>query len=388
MARQIPDTNSTANQMAPGGWWPGRSQRVTATLVAALAAALTACAPKSELPEADRLSVEQEREVQREVAIRTSFRRQQRLADLAWPLQRDGAELCGDRVGPSFGMQLTVLGAFDVDERDAARRALGVTANPTVTLVVRESPAWYADIQPGDTLTHVGPTRIPAGSGGLNLAIERLAEYAETREAYQAVPVRLTRDGEPYVQELLPEPGCDYPVLLHEDASINAFADGDAAWITTGMMRFAESDEELQFVIAHELSHNLAGHIRARQGNILLGAVFGAVLDQLIGRATGVYVGGTAIAVGAAVASRVYSKAFEREADYIGAYLLARADTDTTDLALFWRRMAIEHTGSIENHHAASHPSSPERFVALEATLEEIAEKQEAGLPLIPEVRE
>ena len=331
----------------------------------------------------------QEREAQREAAIRTSFRRQQRLTDLAWPIQRDGAELCGDRVAPSFGMQLSVLDAFDREDRDAANRALGVGSTPTVTLVVRDSPAWYADIRPGDTLTHVGPQRIPSGLPGLQIALDRLAEFAETREAYQAVPVRLvTPEGESYVQELLPEAGCDYPVVLHEDASINAFADGDANFITTGMFRFVESDEELQFVIAHELSHNLAGHIRARQGNMILGAVFGAVLDQIIGQTTGVYMGATAIAVGAGVAARVHSQDFEREADYIGAYLLARARVDTTDVPLFWRRMAIEHTGSIENHFRSSHPSSPERLVALEAALEEIAEKEEAGLPLLPNRRE
>lgn len=385
MGRMMVIPMCDARETAPRS---ARGWRRAAAVGALAVSAGIACAPKSELPEADRLSVEQEREAQREVAIRTSFRRQQRLADLAWPIQRDGAELCEDRVAPSFGMQLTVLGAFDVKERDAARRALGVTANPTVTLVVRDSPAWHADIRPGDVLTHVGPTRIRSGSGGLQTAVERLAEYAETREAYQAVPVRLTRDREPYVQELLPEPGCDYPVLLHEDASINAFADGDAAYITTGMMRFTESDQELQFVIAHELSHNLAGHIRARQGNMILGAILGAALDQIIGRTTGVYVGATAIAVGAGVAGRVHSQDFEREADYIGAYLLARAGADPTDLPLFWRRMAIENTGSIENHHASSHPSSPERFVALEAALEEIAEKEAAGEPLVPNRKE
>lgn len=357
-------------------------------LVALLGAAFPGCAPRSQLPEADRAAVAEERERQREVALETSLRRQQRLADLAWPIQRNGAALCGDRVAPAFGMQLSALDAFDPDDRGAASRALGVGPEPTVTLVVRDSPAFHADIRPGDILTHVGRFRMPSGLRGVELAVERLAEFAETRAAYQAVPVRLTRGGEPYIQELLPEEGCDYPVLLREDAAINAFADGNAAFITTGMMRFTERDEELQFVIAHELSHNLAGHIRSRQANVVLGALLGAVAERLIGKATGVYAGGAGIALGANAGSRIYSQDFEREADYIGAYLLARAGIETTDVAAFWRRMAVENTGSIENRHLSSHPSSPERFVALETALAEIAAKQAAGEPLLPERRD
>ena len=40
-----------------------------------------------------------------------------------------------------------------------------------------------------------------------------------------------------------------------------AFADGTKVFLTRGMMRFAQSDEELALVVAHETAHNIMGHI-------------------------------------------------------------------------------------------------------------------------------
>jgi hypothetical protein len=39
----------------------------------------------------------------------------------------------------------------------------------------------------------------------------------------------------------------------------------------------------------------------------------------------------------------------------------------------------------IERSFSRSHPSSPERFIALEKAVKEISDKKSKGLPLIPE---
>ena len=49
-------------------------------------------------------------------------------------------------------------------------------------------------------------------------------------------------------------------------------------------------------------------------------------------------------------------------------------------------RMAVIHPASIETNHSSTHPSTPERFVALESAVEEIRAKLNAGQPLVPEV--
>ena len=44
--------------------------------------------------------------------------------------------------------------------------------------------------------------------------------------------------------------------------------------------------------------------------------------------------------------------------------------------------------GSIDKNHAASHPSTPERFVSIEDTIKEIERKKTAGEVLMPNIDE
>ena len=355
---------------------------ITAAL--GLAGAAGCAAPKSALPAADAAALAHERQLQQELALTVRRDRQQRLADLAWPLRRSGAALCGDRVAPDFGFSFESSALYDGDASLAASRALGLRPTPTVTTVVRGGPADTAGIRPGDVLTHVGRYRLPPGERGVELGARQLRTFAGAAAPFPAVPVRFERDGEPVIQELIPELLCDFPVVLSEDDAINAFADGAIAYLTTGMMRFTESDEELQVVIAHELAHNLEGHIAAKKKNALLGGLLGLAGEVLLAKTTGVNTNGVLTAAALSAGARSHSQDFEREADYVGMYLLARAEVDTSRVAGFWRRMAVENPGSIENHHRSTHPSTPERFVRLDATHEEITAKRNADLPLLP----
>ena len=51
-----------------------------------------------------------------------------------------------------------------------------------------------------------------------------------------------------------------------------------------------------------------------------------------------------------------------------------------------WRRMAAENPASIRESIMATHPSTPERAVALRKAIDEIASKVADGRPFEPEV--
>jgi len=146
------------------------------------------------------------------------------------------------------------------------------------------------------------------------------------------------------------------------------------------MMRFAMTDKDLQLVFGHELAHNVMDHIGKKTQNAWLGVL----MDVLVSAATRVNTQGTF----RNAAANAHSPAFEAEADYVGVYLLERAGVDTNGAADFWRRMAAEHPGSINTNHAASHPPSPERFLMIEKTTSEIAEKRVKGEPIKPNLKE
>ena len=179
--------------------------------------------------------------------------------------------------------------------------------------------------------------------------------------------------GTRYETVVTPVEGCAYPVrLVHEDA-INAYADGNAIYITLGMYRFARTDLELQAVIAHELAHNSEGHIAKTMGRGRLGALVDAAAAAYGVDTEGAF---------SRIAMAMFNKQFEREADYVSMYMLERAGVDASEASGLWRRMALEHPDSVI--FAGTHPTTAERFVNLGNAYEEIAAKRRAGHPLLP----
>ena len=69
----------------------------------------------------------------------------------------------------------------------------------------------------------------------------------------------------------------------------------------------------------------------------------------------------------------------EKEADYVGLYLTARAGYDISLAPEFWRRFP-----AIGGDLGWSHPDMPERAAALAATRDEILEKVKLDQPLVP----
>lgn len=109
------------------------------------------------------------------------------------------------------------------------------------------------------------------------------------------------------------------------------------------------------------------------------------VRAQLLETFSGISTGGVFTREFQKAGARVYSVAFEREADYVGAYYAARAGYDLTGAEHGWRDFGLLHPDSIR--FAKSHPTTPVRFVQMQKVAAEIADKQRRHLPLEPELR-
>lgn len=175
---------------------------------------------------------------------------------------------------------------------------------------------------------------------------------------------------------------CSFPVVIDKkDKNINAYTDGEKIIVSQKMLDFIQNRNELALVVGHELAHAALNHVGKTMQNTALGQIGGFAVDQLLA-SQGLNTGGQFASLGAGVAQQRYSVGFEQEADYVGMYFMARAGFDTAGVANFWRRMAANDSRSINNR--SSHPTSPERFIAIERTHREIAAKVAAGQPLTP----
>lgn len=328
------------------------------------------CAPTLQQVPVSRPAAQAEAEKQREIALELQVRRQERLDRVAWRIERNSAELCS-RTRKVYGVALHNIAMYSKDFQEAAS-SLGACKEVTVQSVIEGFPAQEAGLAPGDTLLAIN------GKPATNLSVTQVTEALRVAAASsESLRVEIGRHDGRRTFSLWPDVICDFPAQVAPDDVVNAYADGTREVIASGMMRFAESDEELALVVGHEIAHNALGHISKKKANAFLGAI----VDIAVSAGTGVSTGG----LFSNAAAQVFSQEFESEADYEGLYLAARAGFDVSEAPQFWRRMAAEHPSNIKQNFSASHPSTPERFIRLEKEVEEIKMKESEGRPLTPE---
>jgi len=343
-------------------------------LIALLSIALSSCAAPSTRPTVGTSeAVVKEREVQLAVALRRQHALDRRANDVAWPLLAAAADFCGAKRAPRFGFNWTTVGDFSDAYRQAATEAFGASTIPTVVLVVAASPAATAGLREGDRILAVDGQAAPQGE-------KASVEIRKLLSARGANPLRLRvgRGDQTLDVQIAPALVCGFATQVIGQDVINAYADGKVVYLTRGMMRFAQSDEELAVVIAHEIAHNAMGHIEAKTKNASWGMLF-----DLVAAGYGVNTQGQF----SQIAAMSFSKDFELEADYVGEYILARAGRRFAEAAALWRAMGAEAPASIRGSASATHPSSPERFVALDNAAREIEAKLASGAPLVPETK-
>ena len=339
---------------------------------AIIVAVAVACAPVSKVPEIDDKAAKAERDIQQELAFRQFYKNSQRVHAITYPLLKAGAELCGEQTARGMGLFITNKHGFKKDYHAAAAKA-GLSDSLTVAGVAPGSAAERAGARDGDVLLTINGWPMPEGKEAGDKLKEKLAEIGKAK-VDPVLTVR--RGGETVTLTLKTDVVCNYGYAATERPIVNASADGKNLRVEAGMLRFLSDDDELAAIIGHEIAHNVMDHIPKGQANVALGtavdilfAGFGVNTQGAFGR-----LGGAA-----------FSQEFEAEADYVGLYIVARTGRKIDEAPNVWRRMALENPGSIRSNHAASHPATPHRFLALEKTVAEIKAKRAADKPLLPE---
>lgn len=171
--------------------------------------------------------------------------------------------------------------------------------------------------------------------------------------------------------------------VIFRNPAPNAFAlPGGKIGVNTGMLKVATTPAQLAAVIGHEIGHVLAAHANERLTQEL--AVQGGLLlvDLLSQQAEGWKheMFRNALGIGAEVGLLLpFSRTHEREADAIGARLMAQAGFDPRQSLTLWQNM--ERIGSDRPpEFLSTHPSHQSRFEDLQAQLGPALEIYQAAL--------
>src|SRR5262249_54829491 len=140
----------------------------------------------------------------------------------------------------------------------------------------------------------------------------------------------------------------------------------------------------LAYVLGHEMAHNVLAHLDRRKSNATVGALVGALVDIGLLVGGGVDTQGALTQSAASVGRRAYSQEFEREADYMSLYFMAKAGFDATKAPDMPRKFSAVDPQLTQSSYGASHPSTPERAANLELAMQEVAEKIIRHEPLVP----
>ncbi len=149
---------------------------------------------------------------------------------------------------------------------------------------------------------------------------------------------------------------------------INAFAlPGGPMYVNRGMIEAAKTEGEVAGVIAHEVSHVALRHGTAQASKATkyeIGSVAGQILGAIIGGGLGQVVSaGSQFGFGTAFLR--FGREYERQADILGAQIMARAGYDPREMANMFR--TIEKTsGGGGPEFLSDHPNPANRYKYIE----------------------
>ena len=333
-------------------------------------ALISSCAgPSTQRISIDNEALDAETRLQKKLSLQKVKARYERLQKVGYPILKNSSELCENTIN-SLGVMFNAYVTSD-KYSDIEKEVYEIDDRLLLTYVIPSSSAFKSGLRSNDEIVSINDIKATIDKEKFHKELEKL------RAKSDSLKVIYKRQGEERVATFDPDLICNYPILLVQNDSVNAFANGSQIGITTGMIRFAQKDEQLGLVIAHELGHNIMDHISKLRTNSLLGTIVDLAAA---------YYGVNTQGVFGQAGARMYSQEFEAEADYVGIYYMERAGYSIDNVADFWRDMAVEHPGSINQSHASTHPATPERFLEINAAIEEIKEKKRLNQQLIPNV--
>jgi len=269
----------------------------------------------------------------------------------------------GVRVAVAVAVRVGVFVGVAVAVPVGVRVAVGLGVRVAVTVALATPSAQTHITAPSNKYSPADDVKLgleAAAEAKKQLPIlndERIDQYVETVGAklVAAIPPEFKH----------PEFRHTFDVVNQKE--INAFAlPGGPMFLNRGMMEAAKSEAEMAGVMAHEISHVALRHgtAQATKGEkFQIGAIAGQVLGAIVGGTAGsVIAQGSQFGLGTYFLK--YSRAYESQADILGAQILARAGYDPREMANMFKTIEAQ-GGSNGPEFLSDHPNPGNRYEAI-----------------------
>ena len=186
----------------------------------------------------------------------------------------------------------------------------------------------------------------------------------------------------------------DWEFHLILDNTVNAFCmPGGKIVVFTGILSVVSSEEELAFILGHEMAHALLDHTRTRvsaqntKNTLATASWFGSFAFDLIG------LGGVGSLTRAAVNTADIGSQFlllnpwgrdqELEADRLGMLIIHWAGYDISGVPAFWQKMSSQNANNFDFF--STHPADEKRINVMRSLVSEIEEGIDYSKPVLDE---
>jgi predicted Zn-dependent protease len=171
-----------------------------------------------------------------------------------------------------------------------------------------------------------------------------------------------------------PSPIAGWHFVIVDDDQINAFAaSGGFIIVNKGLIKAAQSEDELAAVLAHEVAHTVRGHAIGSIKKARMAGVYKEMLDstvqldeQQLGTLTQAFEGAMDDMIDSMVV-KGYSRDTEFEADRVGLKIMVDAGYDPNAfislLESLDKKLGNAHTGGMKS----THPAPKDRIAKLKA---------------------
>ena len=154
---------------------------------------------------------------------------------------------------------------------------------------------------------------------------------------------------------------CKWEVNYKDQNIFNAYASGkNEITFYFGLARQTFHEDELAFVVAHEIGHHIGNHVRSSKTRAITGLILGGLLGAATGDPT---IAANTAQAGANIAVGMYSSGQEVEADFIAVEILSQSGFDLKKARDIHIRMTGVGASAAFSGFLSSHPSGPERLI-------------------------
>ncbi|HKT33274.1 MAG TPA: M48 family metalloprotease [Nitrospira sp.] len=270
-----------------------------------------------------------------------------RLWHIVFPLSIAAADTCVFKREDTYGF-------FLKEDVSAQQGATTTDTNAVVRFVHPHLPAGRAGMAIGDAIVTInGDALIFPRAETVSSQIQRL-----TRARIQPLTLGLRRGTSDREVNLWSVPSCRMLVRLVNSPVINAFSDGSNIVLTTGMLGFVRSPDQLAWVIAHEVGHHVLEHAESAKLQIMLNRFLGSTVGEK--------------------PIDIRQIDLERQADVFAADLMTRAGFDLREVRRLLEWTMVLQPGSPSTDLNRSHPTNEERLKSLDRMIADLDAKSAA----------